>query len=134
MLLIRLLLFALIIFLIYSTIKYVLNPKRKLELAHDQKKYFFFDDQNNVRKNFLITYKGVLFEGEKYLGTTENSFDVVSIFIWPHRVSALKGMVSEDFLFIEIKVLEHYPNASIDWKSPVKEFMQKNRAQDTPFE
>ncbi|NRG46361.1 sigma-w pathway protein ysdB [Bacillus sp. CRN 9] len=132
--LIRLLLFALIIFLIYSTIKYVINPKRKLELAHDQKKYFFFDDKNNVRRNFLITYKGVLFEGEKYLGTTENSFDVVSIFIWPHSVSALKGLVSEDFLFIEQKVLANYPNAKIDWKSPVKEFMQKSKGKNSSFE
>jgi hypothetical protein len=120
----RLLLLALIIFLIYTAIKYLLNSKRKLELAHEQKRYYFFDDENNVHKNFLVTYKGVLFEGEKYLGTTSDSFDVVSIFVWPHKVSSLKGLVKDDFLFIEKKISERYPSAKIDWKSPVKEFMQ----------
>ncbi|MFE8696961.1 sigma-w pathway protein ysdB [Cytobacillus sp. FJAT-53684] len=130
---IRFLLFALIIFLIYSTIKYLLNPKRKLELAHEQKRYYFLDDQDNVRKNFLITYKGVLFEGEKYLGTTENAFEVISIFIWPRSIASLKGMVREDLQFIERKVSEQYPNAKIDWKSPLKEFMEKGNSPTTPF-
>ena len=71
-------------------IKFILNPKRKLELAHEQKRYYYLDDPNNVRKNFLLTYKGVLFEGEKYLGTTEDSFDVISIFIWPHTCISLE--------------------------------------------
>ncbi|WNS74539.1 sigma-w pathway protein ysdB [Bacillus sp. DTU_2020_1000418_1_SI_GHA_SEK_038] len=131
--LIRFLLFALIIFLIYSVFKYLLNPKRKLELAHEQKRYYFLDDQDNVRKNFLITYKGVLFEGEKYLGTTENAFEVISIFIWPRNLASLQGMVREDLQFIERKVYENYPNAKIDWKSPIKEFMEKSRAPETPF-
>ncbi|MGD6855504.1 sigma-w pathway protein ysdB [Bacillus infantis] len=122
---IRLLLFALILFLIYTCVKYIINPKRKLELAHEQKRYYFLDDQNNVRKNFLITYKGVLLEGEKYLGTTDNAFEVVSIFIWPHNQTSLKGMVREDFQFIERKISEQYPNAKLDWKSPIKEFMSK---------
>jgi cbb3-type cytochrome oxidase subunit 3 len=132
--LIRFLLFALIIFLIYSVIKYLLNPKRKLELAHEQKRYFFLDDQDNVRKNFLITYKGVLFEGEKYLGTTENAFEIISIFIWPRNLASLKGMVREDLQFVERKIHEQYPNAKIDWKSPIKEFMEKSKTPDTPFE
>lgn len=131
--LIRFLLFALIIFLIYSTIKYLLNPKRKLELAHEQKRFFFLDNKNNVRKNFLVTYKGVLFEGEKYLGTTENAFEVVNVFIWPHRVASLNGLVREDFEFIEKRVQESYPNASIDWKSPIHEFMKKSKSSHTPF-
>lgn len=131
--LLRFLLFALIIFLIYSAFKYLLNPKRKLELAHEQKKFFFLDNKNNIRKNFLVTYKGVLFEGEKYLGTTENAFDVINVFIWPHRVSSLNGLVREDFEFLEKKVLESYPNAIIDWKSPIHEFMKKNGNSQTPF-
>src|SRR3954467_13350273 len=120
MILIRLLLFALILFLLYRMVKFIINPKRKLELAYEQKRYYFLDDQDNVRKNFLLTYKGVLFEGEKYLGTTDNAFEVVSIFIWARSTSALKGMVREDFQFIERKIKEHYPTAKIDWKSPVK--------------
>ncbi len=132
--LIRFLLFALILFLIYRTIKFILNPKRKLELAHEQKRFYLLDDPNNVRKNFLLTYKGALFEGEKYLGTTNTQFDVVSIFIWPHSVNALKGFVREDFRFLEQIIQVDYPNAKIDWKSPVKEFIQKNNDPETPYE
>src|SRR4051812_41868237 len=131
--LIRFFLFALILFLIYRTIKFILNPKRKLELAHEQKRYHYLDDQNNVRKNFLLTYKGVLFEGEKYLGTTNDAFDVVSIFIWPHSVNSLMGFVREDFLFIERKILDEYPNTKLDWKSPIKEFMHKHTDPETPY-
>ncbi|MBB6445666.1 sigma-w pathway protein ysdB [Bacillus benzoevorans] len=123
--LVRFMLFALILFLIYRMIKFILNPKRKLESAHEQKRYYFLDDPNNVRKNFFLTYKGVLFEGEKYLGTTDDSFDVVSIFIWSHSTAALKGLVREDFQFIEERVRSYYPYAALDWKSPVKEFLQK---------
>ncbi|MDF0727479.1 sigma-w pathway protein ysdB [Cytobacillus sp. S13-E01] len=123
-LLIRLLMFALIFFIIYSIIKYLLSSKRKLELAHEQKKYFLYDDVKNVRKNFLLTYKGVLFEGEKYLGTTERSFEVVSIFVWVKNPSELKGLTRDDFKFIESKLKSHYPNSKLDWKSPIKEFLQ----------
>jgi hypothetical protein len=133
MILIRLLLFALILFLLYRMVKFIINPKRKLELAYEQKRYYFLDDQNNVRKNFLLTYKGVLFEGEKYLGTTDNAFDVVSIFIWPHSVSSLMGFVREDFLFIERKILDEYPNTKLDWKNPIKEFMYKHTDPETPY-
>lgn len=127
----RIFLFALIIFIIYCAIKYILNPKRKLELAHEKKRFYFYDQTNNVRKNFFITYKGVLFEGEKYLGTTDNAFEVVSIFIWPHDVNSLYGMVREDFEFIEKKIGEIYPNAKIDWKSPIKEFLKRAKSQET---
>jgi hypothetical protein len=122
----RVILFALIIYVIYFLIKYIINPKRKLELAQEHNQYYFYDDSSNVRKNFLLTYKGVLFEGEKYLGTTNNAFDVVSIFIFPRNVSALKGLSKEDFLFIEKKVQEQYRSAKIDWKSPIKEFLKKD--------
>ncbi|MGM0903422.1 MAG: sigma-w pathway protein ysdB [Bacillota bacterium] len=126
----RLLLFAAIIFLLYSTVRYLVHPKRKLELAHEQKRFYFHDDIENVRKNFQITYKGVLFEGEKYLGTTEYAFEVVSIHLWPKSNIALKGLAYEDFIFIEDQILEVYPNAEINWKSPVKEFMEKKPDMD----
>lgn len=129
----QILLFALIIFLIYLGFKYILNPKRKLELAHEQKRYYLLDDPKDVRKNFLLTYKGRLFEGEKYLGTTKNAFEVVSIHIWPHSIPALNGMVREDFLFIEEKILEIYPNAKIYWQEPIGEFMRKTDDQNEPF-
>lgn len=122
----RLLIILLTIFLIYRLVLYIINPKRKLELAHEKRMFYFFDDPNNVRKNFTITYKGVLFEGEKYLGTTDYSFEVVSIFIWAKNPSQLRGMDIHDFMFIEEKILEHYPEAQIDWKSPIKEFLKKH--------
>ncbi|MBM7620533.1 cbb3-type cytochrome oxidase subunit 3 [Bacillus tianshenii] len=124
--LIRLALLALIIFIIYSIFKYLLNPKRKLELAHEQKNFFLLDQKNNVRKNFLLTYKGVMFEGEKYLGTTEKSFEVISIFIWPKNPEKLEGLKKQDFIFIQKEVRKQYPDAIIDWKSPIKEFMKED--------
>ena len=121
----RLVLIASIFFLFYRVIKYLVNPKRKLELAQEKKQFYFLDDTENVRKNFLLTYKGVLFEGEKYLGTTEYAFEVVSIFLWPRSSASLKGLSYEDFIFIEDEVHEVYRGAAISWKSPIKEFMEK---------
>ena len=103
---IRFLLLLLLLVLIYQFIKFIGSPKRKLELARKQKRYFLYDDQDNVRKNFLLTYKGVMFEGEKYLGGTKDSFDVVSISIWPQQGTSLKGLVHEDFHYIEQKINE----------------------------
>lgn len=124
---IRLAIFLLIIYLLYSSVKYIINPKRKLELAQEQKRFYFLDDQENVRKNFHITYKGVLFEGEKYLGATERSFEVVSIFVWTKNVSSLKGLTQEDFEYLQNEIKERYPNAKLDWKSPIHEFLQKTQ-------
>lgn len=125
--LIRLAIFAIIIYLILKIIKYLFNPKRKLEIAHEEKRYFFYDDLENVRKNFLITYNGVMFEGEKYLGTTNTSFEVISIFVWPHNLSALHGLSYQDFLFLEKEIKLRYPSATVDWKSPIKELVSKNK-------
>ncbi|MEH6947764.1 sigma-w pathway protein ysdB [Bacillus sp. JJ634] len=125
-LLFRLILLVFIVFLLYTAIKYMLSPRRKLELAHEQGKFYFLDDPKNIRKNFLLTYNGVLFEGEKYLGTTERSFEVVSIFIWPKNTTDLKGLKRDDFLKIEAAIKKQYPDSSIDWKSPVKEFLNRD--------
>ncbi|WP_458412266.1 sigma-w pathway protein ysdB [Schinkia sp. CFF1] len=119
----RLLILTLILFLIVKIIKYIANPKRKLELAHEQKQFYFWDDHDNVRKNFLITYKGVLFEGEKYLGTTDQAFEIVSIFIWAKDTDKLQGLKREDFLKIEADIKRHYPNARMEWKNPIRNFL-----------
>ncbi|MED4016246.1 sigma-w pathway protein ysdB [Sutcliffiella cohnii] len=126
--LIRILLLALFVFLIYAIIKYVFNPKRKLELAHEQKNFYMLDKKENIRKNFLLTYKGALFEGEKYLGTTDKAFEVISIFIFPKNTSKLQGLEKRDFEFIEKEVRRAYPNAIIDWKSPIKEFLKAEKS------
>lgn len=131
---IRFLLLILLFFLIYQFIKFIGSPKRKFELAHKQKRFFLYDDPNNARKNFLLTYKGVMFEGEKYLGSTKGSFDVVSISICPQSLPFLKSLVQEDFHFIEQKINEQYQNARIEWNSPVKEFLHGPNPSQTPFD
>lgn len=121
--LLRVLIFAGIIYLVYKAFKYVLNPKRKLELALENKQFYFYDTPDNVRKNFFVTLNGVLFEGEKYLGTTEKSFEVISITIWTKHPNRLKGLDKDDFYHIEREVLIRYPKAEIQWKSPIKELL-----------
>ncbi|MFB4165844.1 sigma-w pathway protein ysdB [Alteribacillus sp. JSM 102045] len=124
-LLIRALIIIALIILIYAVIKYILNPKRKLELAHEKKNFYFLDESKNVRKNFLITYKGVMFEGEKYLGTTEQAFDIVSVSVWVKNKDNLQGLQLKDFAFLENEIRQHYPRAAIEWKSPIKEFIRQ---------
>ncbi|MFC5712731.1 sigma-w pathway protein ysdB [Thalassorhabdus alkalitolerans] len=124
-LLFRAIIIIAIIILIYALIKYIFNPKRKLELAHEKRDFYFLDDKQNVRKNFSLTYKGVMFEGEKFLGTTEEAFEVISVSMWPKNIDRLKGLDRKDFEFIEREILSEYPHASVEWKSPVKEFLRK---------
>lgn len=128
LLMVRGIFLALFIFIVYRIVRYMLDPKRKLEAAHEQKKYFFYDAADNIRKNFLIAYKGVKFEGEKYLGTTDRSFEVVSIFVWPHNNDLLHRLDYDDFVFLENEIQLRYPEAIIDWKSPIKELILKNRS------
>jgi len=123
--LVRFLIIALIIYLFYRGIAYLMNPKRKLDDAYERGSYYFYDDVKNVRKNFFISFKGALFEGEKYLGTTENAFEVVSIFIWAKDTMKLQGFTREDFLFLEKEILMNYPDAEISWKNPIEQLMKQ---------
>ncbi|WP_066311375.1 sigma-w pathway protein ysdB [Bacillus sp. FJAT-29814] len=118
----RFILLGLIVFLFYRAVKYLVQPTRKLESARKHHQ-FFMSDHDDVRKNIVLTYKGAVFAGEKYMGPTDETFDVVSISLWPENTASLKGMVREDFCFIDRKIKEHYPNAEINWRSPVKEFL-----------
>lgn len=79
------------------------------------------DDIKNVRKNFLLTYKGAVFEGEKYVGTANNDFEVISILLFAKNSTNFNRLVNEDFQFIERKILEKYPSAKIKWKYPTIE-------------
>ncbi|KIL43795.1 hypothetical protein [Jeotgalibacillus soli] len=130
LIILRFVITALIIYLLYRGVKYLFDPKRKLELAHEKEEYFFYDDAKNVRKNFFLTYKGVLFQGEKYLGESERSFEVVSIFVWTKDPSKLQGFSVNDFRFIETDIKSSYPKAHIDWKSPIKELMSKAKKEE----
>ena len=123
--LLRFVLLFLIIFLFYMALKLLFTANRKLESARKQKRFLLIDHED-VRKNFLLTYKGAVFAGEKYMGANEKTFDVVSISIWPQNTALLKGLIKDDFYFIAKRIQEKYPNAEINWKSPIKEFLQKN--------
>ena len=123
-LLIRFLIVALIIYLFYRGIAYIMDPKRKLDDARKHGSYYFYDDSKNVRKNFFMTYKGALFEGEKYLGTTKAALGIVSIFIWSKDPMELQGFTRDDFLFLEKEILKSYPNADIGWKNPIEQLMK----------
>ncbi len=123
--LLRIVIIALIIYIFYRGVRYLLDPKRKLDEAYEKGEYYFYDDVKNVRKNFFISYKGALFEGEKYLGTTENAFEVVSIFVFVHDSMRLQGFTKDDFLFLEKEILLNYPDAIISWKNPIEKLMKE---------
>ncbi len=117
-------LLGLILFLLYLFLKTTLKPNRKFRQAVKQKRFYMVDNKNNVRKNFLLTFKGAIFEGEKHLGTGENSFEVDTIFIWMHDYTNLERLARNDFFFIEQKILKQYPKAKINWHNPFYELMK----------
>ncbi|MEK4486696.1 sigma-w pathway protein ysdB [Psychrobacillus sp. FSL H8-0484] len=119
----RLLIIVIIIYVFYKILRYLFDPKRKLDEAYENESYYYYDDIKNVRKNFFITYKGALFEGEKYLGTTDQAFEVVSIFVWTKDSSKLQGFTKEDFRFLQNEIRMNYPSAKINWKSPIEQLM-----------
>ncbi|MCL6573443.1 MAG: sigma-w pathway protein ysdB [Bacillus sp. (in: Bacteria)] len=121
--LLRFILLFLIFFLCYFVVKFLFASKWKFETARKKKRFLLIDNED-VRKNFMLTYKGAVFAGEKYMGSKDNTFDVVSISIWPENNGTLKGLVKDDFFFINKKIVDQYPFAEIIWKSPVKEFLQ----------
>ncbi|MFJ7730930.1 sigma-w pathway protein ysdB [Lysinibacillus sp. NPDC097231] len=123
-LLIRLAVIALIIYVFYKAIRYITDPKRKLDEAYEKGQYYFYDDVKNVRKNFFISYKGALFEGEKYLGTTEDAFEVVTIFVGARDAATLQGFKKNDFEYLQQEILLNYPNAKINWKQPIEQLMR----------
>ena len=120
----RLVIIAIIIFAFYKLVRYILDPKRKLDEAHEHGNYYFFDDVTDVRKNFFITYKGAKFEGEKYLGTTQDAFEVISIFVHVLDPMKLQGLTKEDFVFLQNEIKMNYPNAKINWAGPIEELLK----------
>nr|WP_179134126.1 sigma-w pathway protein ysdB [Halobacillus massiliensis] len=117
--LLRILLIAATVLIIYTVIQFMMNPRRKLDKAHDQREYYLLDDTENIKQNFLLTYKGIMFEGEKYLGTTEESFEVLTIYVSARQPERLKGLERNDLYFMEEKILQRYPFAKIEWKNPI---------------
>jgi hypothetical protein len=121
----RILLFLIVLLLAYYGWRYLTHPKRKLELAQEKHRTYLLDDAGNVRKNFLLTHKGALFEGEKHLGMTDEAFRITRIFIWVRDPAQLHGLSKDDFYELEQLILERYPAAIIEWKSPIREFIKR---------
>lgn len=103
--------------LLYTPIKYLASPKRKFNKAHKDGTFYFLDNSANIRENFFITYKGMMFQGEKYTDNQTKSSGVRSIFIWSEHTSTTEDMNEEDMRYIERAIHSNYPTASIDWKS-----------------
>lgn len=118
LLLLRFLLLALLIFIVYRIIVIARNPSIRLEYAKKTNRYFLLDDPKNARMNLLLTYKGFLFEGEKYVHAKFTN-QVDSILIWPTEPYDTK-LTEEDIHFIESSLRSVYTQAKIQWKYPTK--------------
>lgn len=116
----RILLLALLVYFIYMAVKFYSNPKRRLKLAQSKENFYFFDEQKNTRKNLQLTYKGVLFEGEKHIPSKDHPLFIHTIFVWTEAPEKLSGFSADDFEEVEKRVLERYPNCKIDWDQPIK--------------
>ncbi|MBU5265620.1 sigma-w pathway protein ysdB [Virgibacillus proomii] len=109
--------------LVYTWVQYYRNPLRKLRIAKAEGDFYFLDDPNNSKKNVLFVYKGCLFEGEKYVGTTEDSFEVVDIHVTVKDPLELSGLRRDDLYFLEEEILIRYPFAKIEWKHPISKLL-----------
>lgn len=121
---IRIVIIVAIIYICIKLARFLLDPKRKLDEAIEKGTYYFYDDTKDVRKNFFISYNGAVFEGEKYLGTAGDSFEVISIFVHVLDTMKLQGFTKDDFIFLEKEIQLSYPNAKIDWANPISNLMK----------
>ncbi|GGB27806.1 sigma-w pathway protein ysdB [Virgibacillus dakarensis] len=122
-LLFRVLIFIALACILYTIFQYFRNPRRKLQIAKEQMEFFLLDEEQNSKKNLQFVYKGCLFEGEKYLGTTEQSFEVVTIQITAPEPLDLRGLTRDDLYFLEKELLIRYPYAQIEWKHPINKLL-----------
>ncbi|PYZ93710.1 sigma-w pathway protein ysdB [Salipaludibacillus keqinensis] len=111
--------------IVFSLAKYLIDPRRKLETAHRQGNFYLLDDPDNVRKNILFTFRSTMFEGEKFLGAANDSFEVTSIMVWTEDGDQLQGLSRRDFQFIEKELLLRYPKAEVEWRSPIRELLKR---------
>lgn len=119
----RILIIAAVILLIYSIIQYFRNPDRLLKNAKESKGFYFLDEQHNSKKNIRFVYKGCQFEGEKYVGATEESFEIVDIHVTVINSLELQGLSRDDIYFLEKELLIRYPHAKISWKHPIDKLL-----------
>lgn len=119
----RILILISIALLIYTWIQYFRNPQTHLKIAKQSHEFYFLDEPNNRVKNIQFVYKGCLFEGEKYVGTTEDAFEVVDIHVVVNDVNELEGITRDDLYFLEEQLLMRYPYATIEWKHPIDQIL-----------
>ena len=119
----RIVVFFVIIYVCYKFVRFLFDPKRKIDEAYKHGHFYFYDDTKNVRKNFFITYKGVMFEGEKYLNTSKNASDSLSIFVSVHNLDELHGLTKDDVLFLQEQIIASYPEANISWVKSVEKLL-----------
>jgi len=122
----RILISIAIIILVYTIYQYYHNPQRRLKKAKKSHHFYYVDDMNNSKKNIQCVYKGCLFEGEKYLGTTNNAFEVVDIHMTVREPLELKGFSVDDFLFLENEIQKNYPHAKVTWKHPINQIFKEH--------
>ncbi|SER90220.1 sigma-w pathway protein ysdB [Salipaludibacillus aurantiacus] len=111
--------------IIFSVIKYLFDPRRKLEKAYRDGRFYLLDEPDNVRKNVFFTFGSAMFEGEKFLGATDDSFEVTSIIVRTEDINQLQGLSRRDFKFIEKELLLRYPKAVIEWRSPINDLLKR---------
>lgn len=119
----RILIIIAIVLLFYTLISYLRNPERRLKIAKETNGFYFLDEPDNSKKNLHFVYKGCLFGGEKYVGTTEQAFEVVDIHISVRNPMELAGLTREDLYFLEREILIRYPHAKIKWNHPINQLL-----------
>ncbi|PAV30422.1 sigma-w pathway protein ysdB [Virgibacillus profundi] len=122
-LLFRILILVALALLVYTWIQYFRNPQRRLRIAKETNEFYFLDEPDNNKKNIQFVYKGCLFQGEKYVGATEYSFEVVDIHVVVDDSLELKGLTRDDLYFLENEILLRYPHAKIEWKHPINQLL-----------
>lgn len=109
-----------IFYFLYKGVKRFLHPARKLRSSQKHKQFFLLDEKHNARKNFTLTYKGFLFEGEKYLRDGEDTESVNSILISAVSPADAESLTQADLFYIEEQVKQHYPEAEVEWEEPLQ--------------
>lgn len=78
----RLALLALLVYVVYRAVQFLGSPDRRLKSAQAKKHFYVLDEQKNTRKNLKLTFKGVLFEGEKHIPSKDHPLFIHTIFVW----------------------------------------------------
>ncbi|HLR14288.1 MAG TPA: sigma-w pathway protein ysdB [Bacillota bacterium] len=124
----RVLIILALFFIFFAAVQYIRSPQRKIQKAKEMYSFYFLDEPEDNKKNLQFTYKGCLFEGEKYLGTTETAFEVVNIDVTVRRPIELRGITKTDLAFLEEEILSKYPYATVNWKHPINQLIEQEEA------